>query len=54
MKQNEAMEDLVIREQIDSELCDDGTLKVTVKRLIHHPISSITFDIAINKNGELE
>lgn len=54
MKQNEAMEDSVIREQIDSELLEDGTLKVTVKRLIHHPISSITFDIVINKNGELE
>lgn len=48
------MEDLVIREQIDSELCDYGTLKVTVKKLIHHPISSITFDVVINKNGELE
>lgn len=47
------MEDLVIQEQIDGELFEDGTLKVIVKKIIHHPISSITFDVVINKNGEL-
>lgn len=48
------MEDLVIREQIDGELFEDGTLKVMMKKIIHHPISSITFDIVISKNEELE
>ena len=48
------MEDLVIQEQINSELIEDGTLKVIVKKLIYHPISSITINVVINKNGELE
>ena len=48
------MEGLVIRETIDSELKENGTLVIKVTKLIHRPIESIVINTFIKENGELD
>lgn len=44
------MEDLVIRETINSELKEDGTLVINVHKFMYKPISAITINMVINKD----